>query len=105
MENLGVVVMGNNYVKVIENKDEGSFLVYDLIKEKVILTAGDFAGAEKLYMEKSKEYVASGLDEMCTMRGISVKELLKGLEVLPKNCVVDFSVSYDPAANKLKVCQ
>ncbi|NOZ07699.1 MAG: hypothetical protein GXO91_02330 [FCB group bacterium] len=99
-----IPIMENSYLNFAKNKNKGKFVIRDRIKDKTIMSTADYHDAMRVFMDKSREYSEAAIDDTCTCRGISLEDLMKGLEVLPKSAVVDFSICYDAAENKLKLC-
>lgn len=104
METNTIAIMQNNYVRFVKNKEMACFEIHDLVKEKIIFTTSDYSDGMKMFFEKTDEYSDAAIGDTCTMKGISLDDLLKGLEVLPKDTLVDFSIRYDAGHNKLVVC-
>ena len=104
MESNTIAIMQNNYVRFVKNKDEVRFEIHDLIKEKTIFQTTDYSDGLKMFFEKTDEYTDAAIGDTCTMKGIMLEDLLKGLEVLPGDTIVDFSIRYDAGHNKLAIC-
>ncbi|MBB5021975.1 hypothetical protein [Desulfurispira natronophila] len=106
MKKQSVRVCGNSYIQVLENSEGNKrFTVEDLVKGAVIAELDEYSSAHKLYLEKSQEYIKSQLDEACTIKGMSIGDLVQSLQAMPQEATVNFSVSYDHSQNQLNVCQ
>lgn len=106
MNKQSVRVCGNNYIQVLENSEgDKRFTVEDLVKGTQIAQLDEYSSAHKLYLEKSQEYIQNQLDDACTVKGLSVGDLIQSLQALPPEATVDFAVKYDHSQNKLQVCE
>ncbi len=98
-----IPIMENSYLNFAKNKDKNKFVIRDRVKDKTILSTKDYHDAMRVFLDKSREYSEAAIGDTATVKGISLEDLMRGLEVLPKDTLVDFSVRYDAAKNKLKL--